>query len=348
MNRWLPPVLALILLARPATGQPPAADSPPPPAAPEAADSTCTIELRTSPFLDLHFLVRAVAAGRAEAPPIDGFDEAVRIARAITEAGGDRAWALIDGGFTACNNAEDARNFTSVLKEASARPNARMVEPTLGGADLIEALARLEPAFLEKVWPAHREAIDRAVAHLSASLLARQAECFADAARLLGMTRPDVEVPVYLIAAGPPPGGVTYRTRGGLVCIVDVSAHPGTALDEAVFHESLHALDALTAGEATVLNELRSELRGDGSRPGPGWRDVPHAVIFAQAASTIRRVIDPAHQDYGVTGGYYGRVKPAAEAVLPAWAEYTAGRATRAETIARILDDYDPPEPNAQ
>lgn len=303
------------------------------------------LDVRQNPFLDLHLLVRAVAAGTAEPPALDGFENAVSLVRQIDESGGDRAWALIDGGLTGCASAEEARAWAGSVRLAAERPNARMVEPTLGAKDLIEALAAVEPAFLEKVWPAHRETLDAATAALGASLMARQAECLADAMTGLGIPDPAIQVPVYLVVHAPPPGGITYRTRAGAVCIVDVSAHQGTALDEAVLHESLHAVDVASAREPTVLNELRTRLRGDGSRPGPGWRDVPHTVIFAQAAATIRRIIDPRHEDYGITGGYYERVKSAAEAVRPAWAEYLAGTLTRDEAVERIVEMYTPPAP---
>lgn len=313
------------------------------PAAPAA--SATGLEIHTNPFLSLHLLVRAVAAGRAEAPDIEGFEAAVAAAREISEDAGDRAWALIDSGLAGCANAQEARAWAGAVRENAERPNARLAQPARGPTELIEALAKIEPAFLERVWPGQQRAIEAATAHLRQTLLAKQRECIADAAARLGIADPVVQVPVFLVAHGPPPGGVTYRTRGGVLCIVDVSAHPGTALDEAVLHESLHALDAASSDQKTVLTELREQLRGDGSRPSAGWRDVPHTVIFAQAAATIRRVIDPNHADYGVAGGYYERARPAAEAVRPAWAEYLAGRLSREEVITRIVESYEPPEP---
>ncbi|MCC6676629.1 MAG: hypothetical protein IT436_05750 [Phycisphaerales bacterium] len=335
---------AIMALAPGQPGEP--APIPSKPAEPaESVRSVSHLALRTNPFLSLHLLVRAAAAGNAEAPPIEGFDVAVATARKISENSGDRAWALIDGGLAGCTDVEQARAWAGAVRLAADRPNARQAEPTPGPKDLIEALAAVEPAFLEKVWPAHQQTLNAASAHLRTSLLAKEAECVADATSKLGITDPVIEIPVYLVVHAPPPGGITYRTRGGAVCIVDVSAHRGTALDEAVLHESLHAIDVASTEQPTVLNDLRARLRGDGLRPSPGWREVPHTVIFVQAAATIRRVIDPQHQDYGITGGYYDRVKPAAEAVRPVWAGYIAGTLTRDEAVSRMVDGYHPPAP---
>lgn len=306
------------------------------------------LDVRTNPLLDLHLFIRAVAAGTTPVPPIEGFDAAVSLIKTISESAGDRAWTLIDGGLAGCPTIADARAWSTNVDLSANRPNARMAQPTMGADKLIEAYAAIEPAFLQQIWPEHEKVIEEALARLRGGLLSKEHDCLADSMTSLGIADPRVNIPMYLVAHAPPPGGITYRTRGGAVCIVDVSAHAGAALDEAVLHESLHALDVGATGQNTILIDLRTRLRGDGSRPSPGWRDVPHTVIFAQAAATIRKLINPSHQDYGVTGGYYDRVKPAADAVRPVWADYTAGKINRADAIDRIIKGYTPPAPPAQ
>lgn len=343
----------------PARGQP-TSEQPNPPA-PAAAPSTpgttdaqpveteapafSRLEVRTNPLLDLHLFTRAVAAGSVPAPAIEGFDAAVGLIKTISESAGDRAWALIDGGLAGCSTIADARAWSANVDLSANRPNARMAHPTMGADQLIEAYAAIEPAFLQQIWPEHEKIIRQATDRLRGGLLAKEHDCLADAMTSLGISDPRVNVPMYLVAHAPPPGGITYRTRAGAVCIVDVSAHAGAALDEAVLHESLHALDVGATGQNTVLTDLRTRMRGDGSRPSPGWRDVPHTVIFAQAAATIRKLVDPSHQDYGITGGYYDRVKPAADAVRLVWADYAAGKISRSDAIDRMIKGYVPPAP---
>lgn len=67
-------------------------------------------------------------------------------------------------------------------------------------------------------------------------------------------------------------------------------------------------------------------------------RDVPHAVMFIQAAETIRHHVDPSHTAYGESSGVYDRMAHARSIVLPAWLAYLNGDATLDDTVRTIAD----------
>ena len=69
----------------------------------------------------------------------------------------------------------------------------------------------------------------------------------------------------------------------------------------------------------------------------PFWRDVPHTLMFVQSAATVRRVLNPAHKDYGDVAGYYAKVPVAARIVRAAWGDYLAGHLTREKAIQQMV-----------
>jgi hypothetical protein len=107
-----------------------------------------------------------------------------------------------------------------------------------------------------------------------------------------------------------------------------------------ILHEAIHALDVATEGQDNVLSRLRQRLRGAGlTWPNRLLRDVPHTLIFMQAAETVRRLLDADHQHYGEVAGYYAKVPEAACIVRPTWTAYLDAEITRDEALERMVAD---------
>ena len=68
------------------------------------------------------------------------------------------------------------------------------------------------------------------------------------------------------------------------------------------------------------------------------WRDAPHTLMFVQAAATVRRTIDPAHQDYGDVSGYYAKFPVVAKLVRDAWTRHLDGQLDRGAALDAIAD----------
>ncbi len=305
-------------------------------AAPSSADPSTTLDLRVEPAVDLYFTVRTLAAGDAAPPP--EMAEAVAGARSVGAAlPAPRLWALVDGmaleGRTAAELAAPLDRFPGTFV-ASTGDTLRIGREVRA---LGEALAGVEPWFLAQLWPGHRKRLTEARDDLGRTLAAHQAACYPAVTRDLDMPDPGRPVPVYLVAEAPPPGGVTVRRRDGAAAVVAVEDFTGSTLAEVVLHESIHVLDVETAGEPTVLNRVRAGLLEAGAaRSRPRYRDLPHALIFVEAAEVVRRILDPAHRDYGETHGAYDRMKDAIRIVRPAWRGRLDGTIDADEAVRRI------------
>ena len=305
-------------------------------------DSSVHLDVRVNPFIDLHFFVRKHLAGDGAAPSILGMAEAISAARALeADLGGSRGWGLIEPVLADCKSAAAAINACGALPERFRSRGSAEIPIREGAVRLAKAYALIEPKFVDSVWPRHEEAIESAQKRIETKLLPKEAACFKFVTESLGMSVHDLDVPVYLVAESPPPGGFTHRGRGGGVCFIGIEHAPGALLHEVVIHEAIHALDIATATQNTALQELRERILAAGlDRQNPGYRDIPHTLIFVQAAETTRRIIDPAHSDYGDVAGYYAKVPQASKAVRPAWRACLDRRLTGAEAQERIVADY--------
>jgi len=96
-----------------------------------------------------------------------------------------------------------------------------------------------------------------------------------------------------------------------------------------------------------VLEQLRARLEKQGyTRRHRELRDVPHTLMFVQAGETVRRLIDHAHQHYGVVAGYYPKVERVAAIELPIWKDHLDGKLTREQALERIITEVGPPAKN--
>jgi hypothetical protein len=229
-------------------------------------------------------------------------------------------------------------------KAAAALPETLTmpVGPSLPRAAIVrlaESYGLLEKPFQEQVWPWHQKMIERAAETVRVDLVPAAGEVFGDIQRSLGFALPSQPVQLYLVAEAPRPGGVTFvAAPGSGLCLIGADAAVGSQWLEVVVHESIHALDL--NGES-ALDDLRQRLGMlDPRLPAREAWNVSHAVMFAQAAGTVRRVLAPHHRDYGEVSGVYSRLPKGAEVVAPAWQAWMRGEISRDAALDRIVDGF--------
>jgi len=313
-------------------------------AAPAPLTAPALLDVRIDPLMDMHHWVRRLAERKGELSAVAGLPDAVAAARRLDdELGSPLTWSTIDGAVSGAGNAEGFAKIAVELPESMPLPGGRTVRLREGAMQLAAAYQALEKPFLAAVWPRHREAVETAAAVLRRDLLPKAPAIYADIAEHLRLPVPARPIPVVLVAEGPFPGAVTHRLHGGgTVSIVAANAAQGTQWLETVVHETLHALDV--SAEGSVLDELRDRLGKVEPKGSPKEiHDFVHTLMFVQAAVSIRRVIDPAHKDYGDVNGYYPKVPRATAVVVPAWRAYLNGEISRDAAIARIVDGFAKP-----
>lgn len=312
--------------------------------APAAAQAPMIEVRRPSPLLDMHFWVRKLASEKGEIPSMPGLASAVEALRELdTQLDHpflplSPAWGAVDLQVFRATTAADFARTAAALPETLTLPMGPPL-PRAGIVRLAESYLVLEKPFLEQVWPWHQKMIERAAETLRLDLLPYTGEIFGDISRFLGFPPPAQPIPLHLIAEAPEPGGVTFISQPGSgLCLVGADAAVGSQWLEIVVHESIHALDL--AGES-ALDDLRRRLGTLDPKvpPREAW-NVSHALMFAQAAGTVRRVLAPRHRDYGEVEGVYSRLPKASEVVVPAWQAWMAGEISRDAALDRIADGF--------
>jgi hypothetical protein len=301
----------------------------------EAVPVATRLLFELSPAVDLYFFVRARAEREEDLP---GFESALDAVRKLNgELGSFLAWGPIEGSLKDCHTlAQVGEAFRKLPESFEARPGTS-VELRTGAERLFAALKEAERPFYETLWQSHEEALGAALGLLQPDFEQKLPACLAFHMEKLGMKDPGLQIPVYLVTEAPVPGAVTHRDgRGKGVCFVAVQGVERTQLYEIVLHEATHALDVATPG-ASALEELRAKLAavGVGARER-AMRDLPHTLMFVQAAESIRRTVDPAHEDYGEVSGYYAKIGKPAELVRGFWRDHLDGKSTRAEALDAI------------
>lgn len=301
------------------------------------------IALRVNPFMDMHYFVRDIASREnAEYQKIQGIDKAVDAVRKVgEELGGSTAWGFVEGSLASCESVRDASDLVAQLPPSFNTRDGREI-PVRGLIQrIVRAYEPLEPSFMQDIWPAHRRLIDEAHQRIEKELLPAQTACFSDIVRRLNMKDPEIEIPVCLVAKAPFPQGFTHRRKGGgAVCIIGVEGLNGSTMCEVVLHECIHALDIATEQSGSALQELRATLyRYKIKARSKEFHDIPHTLIFVQAADTVRAVIDPTHKAYGDSAGYYAKLPAISDAVKKAWKAHAEGSLGRDEALIQIARD---------
>jgi len=315
-----------------------ALQTPPPQAAAPQATTPTHIALTISPAIDLYFHIRTVASSPGKTT-VEGFGPAIEAARELdkTLGGSFLAWGPLEGLLPGCRSALDIQKaFAAAPQTIELRPGTS-VPLREGALKLAAALVAAEPAFQEP-WQRREPRIQEARARWEASVGPKERELLDFHIHGLTMPDPHVTVPVTLVLEAPFPGAVTHRgldEKG--VCFVSVSNAPGSQLYEMILHEATHALDLASVNDSAI-GELRFLLLGNGvAQTDKLLRDLPHLLMFVQSGESIRRVIDPAHQDYGEVAKVYARMAPNAEIVRGFWREWLDGRSKSTEALEQIV-----------
>lgn len=294
---------------------------------------TSPIGLRRSVVADQYFWLRAKALeGEAPAP----FGDALL---AMSELRGDlapdpTAWEDLE---VPLGNVRRASELSTVYGElpTSREVGGRPVALRARALRLSRAIEATEMAYKAGPFREHDVEIQRAAKELGSRLLPNVETILraveADLS-LPGMTRPIV---VTLVGDAPYPGIFAADARGrASASFVRVHGLDGSALCETVLHEALHAIDELTVRSPTAMNALRHALAAKQiGADDPNVEMAVNTVTFAEAASLVRRFVDPNHRPLGESGFY--NLYPPARAVVDAWNQHIDG-ASLDDTIEAI------------
>ena len=311
------------------------------PVGPPEPQSRTGLRLRIVPHVEMYYLVRYRAAAPPGAAIEPELGEAVAAARRIQEFFGTfGGWGAVDTLFLGAEKLADVRGMAEQVDDPYRLRDGREValrEPLL---ELVSALERREPVFLERFWPQREAKLDAALQELGRRFLPVHRRALAFMMQSLGIADPGVEAPVFLVTEANSPGAFTFYLRGGApACVVRVEGGVDTQLFESILHEATHVLDMASDGDASVFVTLREKLQARGvAAEDRRLHDVPHTLMFVQAGETVRRFYDPRHVDYGAATTLYARSEPIASIELEVWHAHLAGRLDRDEALELIVE----------
>jgi hypothetical protein len=291
------------------------------------------IALRRSVVADQYFWLRTKVL-EGEAPP--AFAEAFAAMHDLRSdlANDPTAWEDLEVPLGAVSAASDLVAIYGELPEKK-DVGGRMVMLRAAAVRLARAMSAVEATFRRGPYREHADDIARAAKDLSLRLLPNEPQLLraieADMA-LGGVNRPIV---VTLVSDAPYPGIFAADARGHVMAsFVRVRGLDGNALVETVLHESLHAMDEMTVREpSTAMNMLRAALARRGLDEADSNVEMAiNTVTFAEAASLVKRFVDPAHRPLGESGFY--TLYPPAPAIVEAWTRHVE----QGEALDRTAD----------
>jgi hypothetical protein len=290
-----------------------------------------------SPAIDLYFHVRVADSALAAEP----FAPAAKLARELDRALGGMAlaWGPLDGLLPGCRTVADLAAAFARAPETLTLRGGTQVELRARALELATALVPAEAAFAE-LWKERAPRLAAVRTLWEERVGAKERALLDFHLASLGMSDPHLALPVYLVGEAPWPGALTvFDERRQGVSFVAANAGDGSTLLEIVLHEVTHSLD-VACGEHSALGELRARLPAPEGALRRG--DPAHVLMFVQSAESIRRVIDPAHHDYGDLEGVYARLGAGVAALRGAWGDHLAGRLTRAEAFDLYAESLAP------
>jgi len=204
------------------------------------------------------------------------------------------------------------------------------------------AMSASESAFKRGPYRDHATAIAAAAKDLGVHLVPFEPTILKAIESDMGLPDGARAVVVTLVNDAPYPGIFAADARGRVMAsFVRVRGLDGSALAETVLHESLHALDEMTVRESTALNSLRAALAKRGIDESDSNAEMAiNTVTSAEAASLVRRFVDPSHRALGEKGFY--TLYPAAPAIVAAWSRHVdhgEGLEATADAIAKAVTD---------
>lgn len=313
-------------------------------AAPAPGDAMLTAEgapiaLRRSVVADLYFWLRTkVLEGEAPREYAEAY-AAMHDLRG--ELSGDpTAWEDLE---VPLGTVGRSAELVAIYAELPARKDVggRVVPLRAAAVRLASAMATVEDAFRRGPYREHADDIARAARELTTRLVPQEAAILKAIEVDLAVPGADIPLVITLVADAPYPGIFAADARGRVTAsFVRVRGLDGGALVETVLHECLHAFDELTVREkTTAMNALRSALAGRGLDESDSNVEMAvNTVTFAEAASLVRRFVDPAHRPLGESGFY--TLFPPAPAIVEAWSRHVeAGEPieTTADAIAKAV-----------
>ncbi len=298
------------------------------------------IALRRSVVADEYFWLRTkVLEGEAPAAFAEAF-AAMHDLRGDL-AGDPTAWEDLE---VPLGDVSSATDLVAIYEKLPERKDVggTTVQFRAAALRLARAMVKTEVTYRKGPYKLHADAIGIAAKDLAAHLVPHEAEILRaieiDMA-LPGGARPIV---VTLVSDAPYPGIFAADARGRVMAsFVRVRGLDGSALVETVLHESLHALDEMTVREPTAMNALRAALAKRGIDEANSNAEMAiNTVTFAEAASLVRRFVDPSHKPLGESG-FYTLYAPA-PAIVQAWARHVdSGEAMEAtaDAVAKAITD---------
>ncbi len=298
---------------------------------------TSPIGLRRSVVADEYFWLRAkVLEGEAPVPFKDAF-LAMQDLRSDLAAD-PTAWEDLEVPLGTVHRASELSEAYALLP-ASKEVGGKLIPLRARALRLARAIESNEAAYRKGPFRAHDIEIARAAKVLSVKLLPNLEAILRAVEKELalpGVTRPIV---ITLVGDAPYPAIFAADSRGKRTAsFVRVRGLDGSALAETVLHETLHAVDELTVRLPTGMNMLRAALGRRGiDETNPNVEMAVNTVTFAEAASLVRRFVDPKHRAMGESGFY--DLYPPARAVVAAWQRHLEGASLdeTADAIAKAV-----------
>ncbi len=214
-----------------------------------------------------------------------------------------------------------------------------MVQFRADALRLARAMSAVEATYKRGPYREHADAIALAAKDLATHLVPNEGPILRAIEADMGLPDGARTVVVTLVGDAPYPGIFAADARGRVMAsFVRVRGLDGSALAETVLHESLHALDEMTVREPTALNALRAALARRGIDESDSNAEMAiNTVTFAEAASLVRRFVDPKHRALGEKGFY--TLYPPASAIVEAWTRHVDGEGldATADAIAKAV-----------
>jgi hypothetical protein len=306
------------------------------------------LDLKISPVFDLYYFLRKHAEDNSNPESnITGFEEAVNATRQLQKDFGGAItpiWSLLDAHLVNCKNTLDVvRLFSELPETIKFRGKEHPVRE--GAIRLAKAMNAMEPQFHKSEWRLHKKTIQKAASNITRTLKPKEKESIAYMLKHLDLPEPQKPISIYLVAESPSPGAFTFFLKdGGTLVVINVK-NEGSLLYESVLHEVIHVLEGMpgreTATESFAKKSVFTELSERLHMAGVSERDsgfAGHLLVFAQAAATVKKFLDPNHKPYGEVQTVYARLSHISPFVVPTWNQYLEGTISRDQALTQIVD----------
>ena len=295
------------------------------------------IKISINPVVCLHYHLRSMLLGDVAAEK--AYSSALDSARNFeNEVKTPLRWGFIEPFLTQCQTASMLGAWTDKIPERFRLRSGMVVTPRETLSPYTEALVEAEPAYMQSTWPVHREPLLEAKKKLDNVFNEQGAELLEFITDKLDIETDHRPLRIYLTPATPLEGGSTCSARGvGVVSFVNISGASEAKMIEVVLHEAIHALDLRSQGKPTVLNLIRKKLIQSGIQPNNSlFRDLPHAVVFVQAAETVLRYLHPEPHEFQQDPSFFNLSPEIVKTVPLKWKAYLDGSMSREEIIDAV------------